>query len=84
MLKGKIYEYMKKYLDAYLYDFDESKLGMSFFQGTIQLQDLHLRQDMTNRLIDSMGIPISLKTGLIKKVNISFSVLSFWTSPMEL
>jgi hypothetical protein len=22
MIKNKIYEYMKKYLDAYLYDFD--------------------------------------------------------------
>jgi len=59
-------------------------LGMSFFQGTIQLTDLHLRQDMTNRLIDSMGIPISLKTGLIKRVSIAFSVLSFWSNPLEL
>ena len=35
MLKGKIYEYMKKYLDAYLYDIDESKLSMSFLSGAI-------------------------------------------------
>lgn len=84
MLKGKIYEYMKKYLDAYLYDFDESKLNMSFLSGSIQLSDLHIRQEMMNRLIDSFGLPISLKAGLIKNVRISFSVLSFWTSPLEL
>jgi hypothetical protein len=35
MLKNKIYEYLKKYLDAYLYDFDESKLGMSYLNGSI-------------------------------------------------
>ena len=43
MLKGKIYDYMKKYLDAYLYDFDEKKLGMTFLSGKIQLSDLHIR-----------------------------------------
>jgi len=84
MLKGKIYEYMKKYLDAYLYDFDETKLGMSFLSGSIQLSDLHIRQDMANRLIDSFGIPLALKVGLIKNVNINFSVLKFWSSPLEL
>ena len=84
MLKGKIYEYMKKYLDAYLYDFDENKLGMSFLSGTIQLSDLHIRQDMMNKLIDSFGIPFSLIVGLIQNVNITFSVLSFWTSPLDL
>ena len=84
MLKGKIYEYMKKYLDAYLYDFDETKLGMSFLGGALQLSDLHIRQDMANRLIDSFGIPLSLKVGLIKNVNLTFSVLSFWSSPLEL
>ena len=84
MLKGKIYEYMKKYLDAYLYDFDESKLDMSFLSGSINLADLHIKQDMANKVIDSFGIPISLKVGLINKVKVSFSILSFWTSPLEL
>ena len=84
MLKGKIYEYMKKYLDAYLYDFDESKLNMSFLSGTINLADLHIKQDMANRVIDSFGIPISLKVGFIKNVNITFSLLNFWHNPLEL
>jgi|DEB0MinimDraft_12_1074336.scaffolds.fasta_scaffold09972_2 hypothetical protein len=84
MIKGKIFEYMKKYLDAYLYDFDESKLNMSFLSGGLKLSDLHIKQDMANRLIDSFGIPLSLKVGLIKNVNISFSIISFWTSPLEL
>ena len=84
MLKGKIYDYMKKYLDAYLYNFDESKLSMSFLSGSLQLSDLNIKQDMANKLIDSFGIPLSLKVGLISEVKINFSVLSFWTSPLEL
>lgn len=39
---------------------------------------------MANRLIDSFGIPLQLKVGLIKSVKIKFSVLSFWTSPLQL
>jgi len=45
MIKNKIYEYMKKYLDAYLYDFDQNKLEMSYLSGAINLQDLNLKQD---------------------------------------
>ena len=75
---------MKKYLDAYLYDFDESKLNMSFLSGSINLSDLHIKQDMANRLIDSFGIPISLKVGLIKNVIIAFSILNFWSNPLEM
>jgi len=84
MLKGKIYEYMKKYLDAYLYDFDESKLNMSFLSGSINLADLHIKEDMANRLIDSFGIPIAIKVGLIKNVKITFSILNFWNNPLEM
>lgn len=39
---------------------------------------------MANRLIDSFGIPMSLKVGIVKNVKIKFSVLSFWNSPLEL
>lgn len=84
MLKGKIYEYMKKYLDAYLYDFDESKLNMSFLSGSIKLSDLHIKQDMANTVIDSFGIPVALKVGTISNVTVAFSILSFWTSPLEI
>jgi len=58
MIKNKIYEYMKKYLDAYLYDFDQNKLEMSYLSGAINLQDLNLKQDQMNKLIDSFGIPL--------------------------
>jgi hypothetical protein len=57
---------------------------MSFLSGTIQLNDIHMRQDSANKLINSFGIPISLKVGLISKVNISFSVINFWASPLDL
>ena len=39
---------------------------------------------MMNKLIDSFGIPLQLKAGLIEKVRVSFSVLSFWSSPLEI
>ena len=77
MLKGKVYKYMKKYLDAYLYDFDELKLDISFLNaflnGSIYLQNLHIKQDMANKVSDILGIPISLKVGLIKNIKVSLS-----------
>ena len=39
---------------------------------------------MANKLIDSFGIPLQLKAGLISKVRVSFSLLSFWSSPLEI
>lgn len=39
---------------------------------------------MANKLIDSFGIPLQLKAGLIGKVKVSFSLLSFWSSPLEI
>jgi hypothetical protein len=38
---------------------------------------------MANRLIDSFGIPLNLKAGSISSVSVSFSLLSFWSSPLE-
>ena len=84
MIKNKIYEYLKKYLDAYLYDFDKNQLEMSYLSGSINLQDLNLKQDMANKLIDSFGIPLQLKAGFIGKVKVSFSLLSFWSNPLEI
>jgi len=57
---------------------------MSYLSGAINLADLNLKQDMANKLIDSFGIPLQLKAGLIGKVRVSFSVLSFWSSPLEI
>lgn len=39
---------------------------------------------MANRVIDSLGVPISMKFGFIKNVKVSFSIISFWSSPLEL
>jgi hypothetical protein len=39
---------------------------------------------MVNKLIDSFGIPIQMKTGVIEKLSVSFSYVSFWSSPIEL
>ena len=57
---------------------------MSYLSGAINLQELNLKQDMANKLIDSFGIPLQLKAGLIEKVRVSFSVLSFWSSPLDI
>ena len=35
MLKSKIFDYIKKYIDSYLFNFDENKLAMSYLSGKI-------------------------------------------------
>ena len=39
---------------------------------------------MVNRLIESFGIPLQMKCGTIEKVQVSFSLISFWSSPLEI
>ncbi len=33
MLKNKVYEYVKKYLDKYLFGFDKNQIEMSVLKG---------------------------------------------------
>ena len=42
-----------------------------------------MKPDATNKLIDGLMLPVALKAGMIGHMQINFSLISLWTSPIE-
>ena len=76
MLKNQLYSYIKDYFEEYLHGFTKRQLDLAITKGQIKLQYLNLRPDTINKKMDEKNIPFWIKAGLIKKINISFSVMN--------
>ena len=76
MLKNQLYSYIKDYFEEYLHGFTKRQLDVAITKGQIKLQYLNLRPDTINKKMDEKNIPFWIKAGLIKKINISFSVMN--------
>lgn len=69
-----MYEKLKDKLGDLLYGFDENKLDVGYFTGLIKLNDLILRPDTVNKLLDKQNLPFQLKAGMISKVVVKVSL----------
>ena len=76
MLKNQLYTLIKDYFEEYLHGFTKRQLEIAITKGQIKLQYLNLRPDTINKKMDEKNIPFWIKAGLIKKINISFSVMN--------
>jgi hypothetical protein len=61
---------IKDYSDRFLFGFDQDKLDMSILTGNLEIQNVNVKPDAINEILDKKGIPISLKAGLLSKVKI--------------
>ena len=77
MLKNKLYPYVEKYINEYLYGFTKEQLEVGIMNGTIALEYLNLRPDKVNLKLDEKNLPIWLKAGLISKISVGCSLMNF-------
>lgn len=77
MLKNKLYPYIEKYINEYLYGFTSEQLNVGVMNGTIMLDRLNIRPDRVNEKLDNLEIPIWIKAGRIDKIRISCSLMNF-------
>lgn len=77
MLKNKLYPYVEKYINEYLYGFTKEQLQVGLTNGTIALENLNIRPDKVNEKLNDKNLPIWLKAGLISKISISCSLMNF-------
>ena len=77
MLKNKLYSYVEKYINEYLYVFTKEQLDVGLTNGTISLEYLNLRPDKVNSKLDEKNLPIWLKAGLISKISVGLSLMNF-------
>jgi vacuolar protein sorting-associated protein 13A/C len=74
MLKGRIYNLIKTYLEEYMFGFDEKQLETNFWNGNINLKNLNLRPDKISELMGEHA-PYGLKAGLISNLKVKVSPL---------
>lgn len=91
MIKGQVYKYLKEYFSEYLFGFDKSNLEVALLSGSspsllgqIELKDVNLRPDKINNIINFSHLPIGLKAGMMRRLNLKYSILSWSSSPFEL
>ncbi len=82
MIKSKLYEVLHKYLGEYLFGFDKSQLEVAILSGirsrsiplgSINLKDVNMRPDKINEHLAALNLPLSLKAGMIGKLQLTAS-----------
>ena len=85
MLKNQLYPLIKNYFEEYLHGFTKKQLDIAITKGQIRLQYLNLRPDTINKKMDEKNVPFWIKAGLIRKINIGWSVMNIIGEvPLEL
>lgn len=86
MLKNKLFDSVKTYLDKYLFGFDKSQLEMSVLKGNsfnillrslgnINLNNVNLKPNKANKLLQNMMIPFALKAGTIGRLELKVFII---------
>ena len=85
MIKNQLYPYIEKYINEYLLGFSKEQLNVGLMNGSIMLEKLFIRPDTTNEKLDTYDIPIWIKVGTIKKIQIGCSLMNFLgDNPLEI
>ena len=85
MLKHPLYPIIEKYIQDYLHGFTKKQLEIAITKGELKFQYLNLRPDSINKKMDEKNIPLWLKAGFVKKLNIGYSVMNIIGEiPLEL
>ena len=77
MLKNKLYPYIEEYVNKYLYGFTKEQFDIGVTNGSITLDNLNLRPDTINAILNTKNIPLWLKFGHIDNITISCSLMNF-------
>ncbi|OMJ68812.1 hypothetical protein SteCoe_33633 [Stentor coeruleus] len=83
VIKSKIYDFLKKNLGEYLYGFQKNQLDVGLLSGHIDLVNVNFRPDKVNQLLGTLGLPITIKAGLMGKLRLKCHYTSFLSSPIE-
>ena len=70
MIKNQLYPYIEKYINSFLYGFTKEQLDVGILKGEIKLENLNLKPNGVNEVLNKDNLPFWLKAGLISKINL--------------
>ena len=77
MIKNQLYPYIEEYINSFLYGFTKEQLDVGIMKGEIKFENLNLRPDGVNEVLDKDNMPFWLKAGLISKISFGCSLMNF-------
>ena len=77
MIKNQLYPYLEEYINEYLWGFSKEQIEVGLIDGNIILNNLNIRPDKANLKLNSSNLPVWIKAGFIKKIQISCSLMNF-------
>ena len=84
MIKSKLYTYLRQYLGEYLYGLQEDQLEVALLSGAINFTNANFRPDKVNDLFAGLGLPFTLKAGLIGSLQVKYHYMSMLSNPVEI
>ena len=76
MIKNQLYPYIEEYINSFLYGFTKEQLDVGIMKGEIKFENLNLRPDGVNEVLDKDNMPFWLKAGLISKISFGCSLMN--------
>ena len=85
MIRNKLYPYIEKYINDYLYGFTKEQMNLAITEGKLELNRIMLRPDVINKIMDDSNVPFWLKAGLINKIYVGCSLMNLIAEiPLEI
>ena len=76
MIRNKLYPYIEKYINDYLYGFTKEQMNLAITQGKLELNSINLRPDAINKIMNENNIPFWIKDDLINKIYVGCSLMN--------
>ena len=84
MIRNQLYPYIEQYINEYLYGFTKEQMELAITQGKLELNQMVIRPDKINSIMDESNVAFWLKAGIIKHIHLAVSLMNLiGETPLE-
>ena len=84
MIRNQLYPYIEQYINDYLYGFTKEQIELAITQGKLELNQIVIRPDKINSIMDDSNVAFWIKAGLINRIYLGISLMNIiGETPLE-
>ena len=84
MIRNQLYPYIEQYINDYLYGFTKEQMELAITQGKLELNQIVIRPDKINSIMDDSNVAFWIKAGLINRIYLGISLMNIiGETPLE-